>query len=139
MVSPPKLLRGRAGIGRFRCRTWSCAEGSAHVLAVGLGLFTEIVRLYCRCLIESRKPSSHTWPHQRAMTAVINAAAQPRQKAVDHSQPFARLDPIPMRNPIIAHKTIKDFIPDLLLSRIVASKCPAAQFVQNLNVYRWLF
>jgi hypothetical protein len=60
--------------------------------------------------MESFSPSSQTLLHHRARTAVINAAMQARQKAVGHGQSPAKAPPMPMRNPIMAQKIMKDFI-----------------------------
>jgi hypothetical protein len=139
MVTPPKVLRCRAGIGRDSYRFCCCAERIVHVLEGGLGLATGIARLNWRCLMESRRPSSHTLPHQRARIAAIKAAAQPRQKAVGHGQLFSRLSPTPSRNAMMAHKIIKDFISIQLFSNIAAIKNVAVHFMQKFNVYRAFF
>jgi hypothetical protein len=44
------------------------------------------------------------------MSAAAKATTHPRQNAVDQEQSSARLNPIPMRSPMIAHKIINGFI-----------------------------
>lgn len=135
MVTPPKLLGCRPGICRrsdsVRCR----AERSAHVLGVGLVLGAGIDRLYCRCLIASRKLSIQMRVHHRARRAATKAATHPRQKAVDQEQSPARLQPMPISSPTMAHKIINDFIPDQLFSNPAASSAGNPVF----NIYRRFF
>jgi hypothetical protein len=131
MVTPPKLLRRRPGIDRHGDLFGYCAERSAHGLTIGLDLVTGTIRLYWRCLIASRKFSSHIPPHHLASTPAIKATTQPRQNAVAEEQSPAKLNPTPIKNPIMDPRIIKDFIRSQVLSRIAAITCRFACFNES--------